>query len=139
MVSTLTTMKVILSTQSYFILLSYFTCCSWAWPVASPSVYRRTTNNAIDSNSNYIPFTSNIVSNYESSFDYPQQQQQQQQPQQETYYNTQWDRAKEPLNYYDVLDDYWMNQPSVSADADQVSIFYKKLDYIYIHKYNVLI
>ncbi|XP_021945986.1 uncharacterized protein LOC110844159 [Folsomia candida] len=98
----LTTMKV---TSSLFILLAYLTCCIWAWPAVSPSVYRRTSN----VNSNYIPFTSNVA--YEPA-DY------QQLPQEGYNYNSQWDRAKEPLTYYDLLDDYWMNQPSSGADVE---------------------
>lgn len=96
-------------TSSLFILLAYLTCCIWAWPAVSPSVYRRTSN----VNSNYIPFTSNVA--YEPA-DY------QQLPQEGYNYNSQWDRAKEPLTYYDLLDDYWMNQPSSGADVE-VSIF----------------
>lgn len=97
----LTTMKVI-SYKSLFLLLAYLTCCIWAWPAASPSVYRRNSN----ANINYFPISNANGPNYEA--DYPQL------PISDGYntYNSQWDKAKEPLNYYDLLDDYLMNQAS---------------------------
>lgn len=97
-----TTMKAT-SSKSFFIFLAYLTCCAWAWPAVAPSVYRQNSN----ANANYIPYTSNVA--YEP-VDY-------QLPVDNYNYNGQWERAREPQSYYDLVDDYWMNQPTSDVEV----------------------
>jgi hypothetical protein len=101
-----------------FILLAYLTCCIWAYPSAYKS---HSSSNSYNSNPNYFNYNVNPYGDLAGSL-YDE-------PQGNSYGGGQWNRAQEPISYYDdaLIDDY-LNLPYTGGDVE-VIIYISRKDF----------